>query len=133
MNRKDGEGELWHTILIWATIGAVTGAVSGTLSKLTDPNYTGTWEDVVVGTLTDGVIAAVVGKLPGLKNWTKGRNSYKAVYRSGLTKLSNNTASRMSGKVVYKGLKASLVGGVFLDLHFGFKKTKQIIDNRCLV
>ena len=45
-----------------------------------------------------------------------------AVYRSGLTKLRNGTASRMSAKVIVKGLTAGLVGSLPMDMYYGIKQ-----------
>lgn len=63
-----------------------------------------------------------IGKLPGIKGATAGRNSWSAVYKSGLTKLRNGTAARMSTKVIAKGLGSSIVGGFALDGYYGVKQ-----------
>ena len=44
------------------------------------------------------------------------------MYKSGLTKLRNGTAARMSAKVVAKGLKSNIVGGFWLDGYYGLKQ-----------
>ena len=80
------------------------------------------WAEIGANTIFDGVVAYELGKIPGIKGVTAGRNSCSAVYKSGLTKLINGTASRMSAKVGDKGLKASIAGGLALDLYYGIKQ-----------
>ena len=63
-----------------------------------------------------------LGKLPGVNKITAGRGNQSAVYRSGLTKLRNSTASRMSSRVVGKGVTSSIVGGGALDVYYGVKQ-----------
>ena len=53
---------------------------------------------------------------------TAGRGNQSAVYRSGLTKLRNGTASKMSSRVVGKGVTSSIVGGGALDVYYGIKQ-----------
>lgn len=47
--------------------------------------------------------------MPSINKITQGRNSVSAVYKSGLTNLRNQTASRMSIKVMAKGVFSSFV------------------------
>ena len=63
-----------------------------------------------------------LGKLPGVNKITAGRGNQSAVYRSGLTKLRNSTASRMSSRVVGKGVASSIVGGGTLNVYYGVKQ-----------
>lgn len=61
-----------------------------------------------------------------------GRNSWSAVYKSGLTKLRNGTAARMSAKVIAKGFGSSVFGGFALDGYYDVKqyaydKIKQLL------
>ena len=63
-----------------------------------------------------------LGKLPGINKVTKGRNSWFAVYKSGLTKLRNKTVSHMSKKVIAKGVGSGLVGGLPMN---GYGLVKQ--------
>ncbi len=92
--------------------GAASGFVStfttGALEK-TETNRT--WGDIVAESVNEGLIGAKLGKAGdriGIKGKTKGRNSWAAVYKSGLTKLKNGTAKRMSLKVMKKGLGSTL-------------------------
>lgn len=48
--------------------------------------------------------------------------SWSAVYKSGLTKLRNKTAARMSAKVFAKGVGSSIVAGFYLDGYYGVKQ-----------
>ena len=66
--------------------GAVSTGVGQSLEKLTIRDYDKSWAEI-------------------------GRNSWSAVYKSGLTKLKRRTASRMSAKVMVKGLGANIVSG----------------------
>ena len=89
---------------------------------MTIKKYNKSWEEIALNTVADGAVSYGLGKLPGISKYTKGRNNYSAVYRSGLTKLRNNTVSRMSRKVVKKGFVSSTIGGVYLDGYYGIKQ-----------
>ena len=115
-----------------AVSGALTTGVGQTLEKLTIEGYNKSWGEIAANTAVDGTIALGLGKLPGINKITSGRNSYSAVYKSGLTKLRNNVAKTMSSKVIKKGIISSAVGGLALDLHYGVKQyaydsTKELI------
>lgn len=68
------------------------------------------------------VVGIILGSIPiaGKAGITAGRNSFMAVWKSGLTKLRRGTASRMSIKVMGKGFlsiaymryKSAIIGGV---------------------
>ena len=85
-------------------------------------DHGGDFWNVVIGAVVDGAVSFGLGKTPGIKGATAGRNSWSAVYKSGLTKLRNGTAARMSVKVVAKGLGSSIVGGFALDVYYGVKQ-----------
>ena len=102
--------------------GAVTTGVGMSLEKLTIKNYNKSWTEIGANTLADGAISYGLGKLPGFKGKTAGRNSWSAVYKSGLTKLRNGTAARMSTKVIAKGFGSSVFGGFALDGYYGIKQ-----------
>ena len=65
-----------------------------------------------------GIVAGSITSA-GKAGITAGRNSFRAVWKSGLTKLSHGTVSRMSKKVMLKGLasiafmryKSAMIGG----------------------
>ena len=105
-----------------AVTGAVTTGVGQSLEKLTIKNYNKSWAEIGVNAAVDGAVSYGLGKIPGIKGATAGRNSWSAVYKSGLTKLRNGTAARMSAKVVAKGLGSSIVGGFALDGYYGVKQ-----------
>ena len=105
-----------------AVTGAVTTGVGQLLEKLTISNYNKSWAEICANTVVDGAVSYGIGKLPGIKGATSGRNSWSAVYKSGLTKLRNRTASTMSPKVIAKGLRSSIVGGFALDGYYGVKQ-----------
>ena len=102
--------------------GAVTTGVGLSLEKLTTKNYGKSWTEIGANALADGAIGCGLGKLKGIKGATAGRNSWSAVYKSGLTKLRSGTAARMSKKVIFKGAGASFVGGFALDVYYGVKQ-----------
>jgi hypothetical protein len=115
-----------------AVTGAVTTGVGQSLEKLTISNYDKSWAEIGANAVIDGAISYGLGKLPGFKGKTAGRNSWSAVYRSGLTRLRHGTASKMSFKVISKGFKASVWGGFALDGYYGVKqytydKVKRIL------
>ena len=77
-----------------------------------------TLKDVACG----AALCGASEKLPTikLKGLNAGRNSYSSVFKSGMTKLKNGTARRMSLKVFGKGLAVELfngIGGTILDIH----------------
>ena len=80
------------------------------------------WAEIGVNAVVDGGVSYKLGKLPGIKGITKGRNSMLAVYKSGLTKLRHDTASHMSFGVIRKGIKANFVGGFAMDGYYGLKQ-----------
>ena len=105
-----------------AVTGAVTTGVGQSLEKLTISNYNKSWAEIGANAIVDGAVSFGLGKIPGIKGATAGRNSWSAAYISGLTKLRNGTAARMSVKVVAKGLGSSIVGGFALDGYYGVKQ-----------
>ena len=105
-----------------AVTGAITTGAGATLEKLTIKNYDKSWGEIALNTAIDGGVSYGLGKLPGVNKITARRGNQSAVYRSGLTKLRNGTASRMSSRVVGKGVTSSIVGGGALDIYYGVKQ-----------
>ena len=105
-----------------AVTGAVTTGVGQSLEKLTISDYNKSWAEIGANAVVDGAASYGLGKIPGIKGATAGRNSWSAVYKSGLTKLTNGTVTRMSAKVIAKGLGSSIVGGFALDGYYGIKQ-----------
>ncbi len=93
----------------FGTIGFVE-----TLSTNLLTNATGKTDDSILSiigkSLASGLFNLTLGKgfnkVPGI---TKGINSYMAVFKSGLTKLSHGTARKMSIKVITKGIFGSFI------------------------
>ena len=115
------------TLYAGPVIGAAVGAGSSTLIGQTLENVTGGQKrsaaKIVTNTLVDATIGATVSKfvpinVPGI---TSGRNSLEAVYKSGLTKLGNMNASKMSIKVVGKGIVSNFVADLGLASGMGVK------------
>ena len=105
-----------------AVCGAVTTGTGQILEKLTIEDYNKSWAEIGANIIVDGAVSFGLGKLPGIEGVTSGRNSWSAVYKSGLTKLKNGTASRMSAKVLAKGIGSSIVSGLALDVYYGTKQ-----------
>ncbi len=78
---------------------------------------------IAKNTVVDATIGAVVSKLVQIKisGITAGRNSMGAVFKSGLTKLKNQTASRMSTKVFCKGIASNFISDLGLASGMGAK------------
>ena len=112
-----GNVNLSNTVL-----GAVTTFVGQGLEKLTIAGYNKSWQEIALNSVADGLISGALGRIKGLKGVSSGRNSFSAVYKSGLTKLRNSTARRMSVKVLSKGLASNLISGLPLDLYYGTKQ-----------
>lgn len=74
-------------------------------------------------TVVDSAIGAVVGKVIPVKasGITAGRNSMEAVFKSGLTKLGNQTASKMSAKVIGKGIASGFTSDLGIAAGMGVK------------
>ncbi len=105
-----------------AVCGAVTTGTGQILEKLTIEDYNKSWAEIGANIIVDGAVSYGLGKLPGIEGVTSGRNSWSAVYKSGLTKLKNGTASRMSAKVLAKGVGSSIASGFALDVYYGIKQ-----------
>lgn len=80
------------------------------------------WTEIAVSATLDGAIGLQLGKIPIKQGITHGRNSMSAVYKAGLTKLRNGTATTMSAKVIGKGLTSSFVGSLAMDGYYGVKQ-----------
>jgi hypothetical protein len=82
---------------------------SSTLIAQSLENFTGgekrTLGMILLNVSIDAAIGGALGKvkLPGIKGVTTGRNSFSAVFKSGITKLNRGIVSRMSLKVIFKG------------------------------
>ena len=104
-----------------AATGFFTTAVGLSLEKATGASDM-SWEEIGINAVADGAISLGLGKLPRIDGITKGRNNMSAVFRSVLTKLRNNTVSRMSSKVVMKGILSTFAGGLAMDVYYGAKQ-----------
>ena len=67
-------------------------------------------KNVAVDAALGGVSGLITVKISGI---TTGRNSYSAIYQSGLTKLQNDTVKNMSFNVMKKGLISNVSGDLF--------------------
>ena len=103
--------------------GSATTGIGQSLEKLTNKKYKKTWTEIATNVVLDGTASYALGRLPGVKNISAGRNSYTAVYKSGLTKLRNKTASTMSRRVIRKGIISEIVGGFALDSYYGARQS----------
>ena len=132
----------WQTYVGAAVGGAIGGAVLGGTGSVALSNAasgffttgigsilekaTGTsdksWLEIGATAVVDGAISYGLGLLPGLDKITQGRNSMSAVYKSGLTKLRNDTVSKMSMKVATKGIASVFVGSLAMDYYYGLKQ-----------
>ena len=84
-----------------ATAGEITKRLKG--EKVT--------AESLIGDATEGAVTSIIPglKVPGI---TSGRNSFAAVFKSGLTKIENQSAKRMSIKTLSKGITANTVGNI---------------------
>ena len=102
--------------------GFVTTGVGLSLEKVTGVSDK-SWSEIGINSVVDGAISYGLGKLPGIRGVTKGKNSNSSIFRSGLTKLRNGTASHMSNKVIFKGVVSIFVGGLAMDSYYGVKQS----------
>ena len=105
-----------------AITGAVTTGTSLALEKTMIDNYDKSWSEIAINAAVDGAVSYGLGKMPGLQGVTSGQNSWSAVFKSGLTRLRNGTAKKMSEKVIAKGMGSSVFGGLALDAYYGIKQ-----------
>ena len=109
-----------------AASGFITTGVGLTLEKVFPGDSSEilekSWIEVGTNAIIDGAISYGLGLLPGFNKITQGRNSMSAVYKSGLTKLRNNTVSKMSMKVATKGIASVFVGSLAMDCYYGLKQ-----------
>ena len=105
-------------VVTMCTGTAVGGAVGSGVSTLVGQvleNVTGEENrsagEIVCNTIIDAAFGSAWGKMDVIKvkGITSGRNSMSAVFSSGLTKLKNQTAKRMSFKVMKKGFISGYV------------------------
>ena len=107
--------------------GSAVGAGSSTLIGQTLETFTGGQKrsagEIIKNTVVDTTVGALVSKVMpvNVSKITTGRNSMSAVYKSGLSKIRNKTASSMSLKVLGKGFVSSLVSDVSLATSMGVK------------
>ena len=106
------------TLYCGPVAGAAIGAGSSTLFGQTLENVSGGQQrsaaTIALNVATDSFTGAFFEKylsvdIPGVNS---GRNSMSAVYKSGLTKIGNGTARKMSIKVIGKGVVSGIVGGI---------------------
>ena len=118
-----------------AASGFFTTGISLTLEKATGVSDK-SWAEIGINSVVDGAVSFALGDVTQVKGVTSGRNSWSAVYKSGLTKLRNGTATSMSLKVMAKGLGATIVGSLPMDAYYGVKqhaydRTKNLIKRWC--
>ena len=125
-------GSTGNVNLANAVAGATTTGIGMSLEKLTGCSDK-SWAEISANAVVDGTISYGLGKLPGAKNITAGKNNMSAVYKSGLTKLRNKTVSNISKKVYKKGVISGFVGGLAMDGYYGVKQfAYPIARNRVL-
>ena len=97
--------------------GAASGFVSTfTTGALQKSETNRTWSDIAAESVCEATMGAYFGKLGdsvNIKGFTSGSNNWASVYKSGLTRLKNGTAKRMSLKVFGKGVATSAFGSIF--------------------
>lgn len=100
----------------------VATAVGQTLEKLTG-EYDRSIGTIAMNSIVDAGIGAIAAKafVPRLEGITAGRNHMGAVFQSGLTRISNKNAARMSAKVIRKGITSGSVGSTGWSTINGYK------------
>ena len=98
--------------------GFVSTAIGLSLEKVTGESDK-SWGRIGAQAAIDGGVNLATGNLIKMNKVTAGRNSMAAVYKSGLTKLRNQTASHMSFKVFAKGTFPSVVSGLPMSIYSG--------------
>ena len=94
-----------------AVSGGASTLIGQGLEKITGRSARG-WNEIVANTFCDAALSATFEiVMPQVNKITSGRNSFSSVYKSGLTKIKNGTAKKMSPKVVGKGIISGIVNG----------------------
>jgi RHS repeat-associated protein len=96
--------------------GAGVGAVSSAAGNAVEQWLGGkefNWGDLVADTAIGAATGAIpLPDLPGIPGVTKGRNSWEAIYKSTVTKLTNGTIENVSFKTFLKSIGAEIPGGI---------------------
>ena len=112
---------------------AACGAVTTGLGMLFDNIYGGTqysFAEICVNTIADAGLSYGLGQVLQLNGLTSGSNNWGAVYKSGLTKLRNGTAMRMSGYVMSRGFTSNFISGLLMDMYYGVKQKCYKLNER---
>ncbi len=97
-------------------------SISGTKKRLTS--------EIMSNSIVDGTLAGATSVFTlSVAGITSGKNNFQSVYNAGVTKISNNVASRMSGSVFAKGTVAGIVGGIPGSLVSGVKTILENLNN----
>ncbi len=112
--------------------GAVTGFattfIGQGLESITGKNKR-SLKSILINSGIDGLAGAITGKaFSGINRINSGRNSFSAVFKSGLTKMHKGTAQRMSKIVLTKGFTQMLISSSGLDIYYGFKQFMQRVS-----
>ena len=113
--------------------GAAVGGGASTLIGQTLENLTGAGNystgEIIINSAIDATFSAGIAKILPVKvsTITSGRNSMSAVFASGLTKIKNGTAGRMSLKVIRKGIISETVSSLWDS---GVSGVKNYITNQ---
>jgi len=104
------------TLYLGPAAGFAIGGGLSTFASQGLEKWTGsddrTWGEILLNTGVSAGIGAIFGGLTkGLKiqGITAGRNSWSAIFKSGLTKIANGNAAQMSFSVMMRGLGATIV------------------------
>ncbi len=125
----------WHwrcaggvaSIYLGAVAGGAIAAGLGTAVGQTLENFTGGTKRSIIeigaNTVVDAALGGFASKVLNypVSGITGGRNSMASVFQSGLTKIKNGTASKMSAPVFCKGITSSFVSGLSGSILNGFK------------
>lgn len=109
--------------------GFISTGVGMSLEKMTGDSDV-SWKHIAVSASVDSLISLGMGDTVKINKVTAGRNSMSAVYKSGLTKLRNGTASTISKKVIAKGLFSEVVGGLGCNAADAIKRKLQHISTK---
>ena len=107
MTGKFGEGAV---NFIAGASGSATTDIYTNCTTTKDPKSN---NDIFLDAMIEGVFSVASSLTAPLKKVNSGKNSFSAVFKSGLTKLKNNTAKNMSIKVIAKGTIANIYEGIF--------------------
>jgi len=121
------------TIMLGPQISSTIGGATTTFTTQQWENVSGkedrTQKEIIENTKNDALFSLATSYLPlEIDGYTKGRNSYNAIYKSNFTKLRNNTIKRWNNNTIVRGFYGQTIEGMPGTIFDGIKSS---VDGIC--